>query len=288
MASGEAQSETFFGYPVRLAVVLAMGALSALLALGVVWYVASQGTNLMLWSVYVVIPVGPFLVGVLASFGFTAGARLAGVRASNATVLAVCALLLASYFIAEYLEFRVMYPNGVVDRNDVPLTFWAYFDFMTREQHFGSHPGVGLWGYLLRFLDVIGFLAGGVYGLLMSVGTRPHCAKCNRFQRSTVVGYLDETNAQGFERVLTSVADGRALASALRSESPFESWPTVAKAEARMLFRFARCQRCNEGSLSWERVRGEPARQRGAELGRRPLEAPRVSEFLSVWNAAES
>ena len=33
MASGEAQSETFFGYPVRLAVVLAMGALSALLAL---------------------------------------------------------------------------------------------------------------------------------------------------------------------------------------------------------------------------------------------------------------
>ena len=114
------------------------GAVTSGVALAVVFLSSEHGTNLMLWHTAYVIPIGPILIGLVASSGVLAGARLIGVRPRGLTSVAIGGFLVATYFIAEYVGFHVRYPDGVVDEHGTLLGFWSYLDWFARHLTTGT------------------------------------------------------------------------------------------------------------------------------------------------------
>ncbi|MBX7116757.1 MAG: hypothetical protein K1X64_20695 [Myxococcaceae bacterium] len=196
-----------FGYPARLSLMLLCGALAGAVALTVVYFSTRAGTNLMLWNHLFVIPVGPFLVGLIAGSGFAFGCRLSGVKVTGVSLGAVCLMLVSLYFLGEYVGYRVDYPHGVVNDDGVLLTFWPYFDFLTRLFHYENRAALGIWGYGLRAISIAGLVLGGLAMPFVALGKRPHCASCQRFHQYAVVGCLPEENQTAINDVLEARPD---------------------------------------------------------------------------------
>ncbi len=273
------------GGTIRLVATMALGLVTSGAAFLLTYESAKAGTNLMGWYVSLIIPVGPALVGLAASSGIAIGARLFGVRLSGPS-LAAAALLLAGGFLgAEYVEFRVLYPNGVVDDAGNPLDFWGYFDASTRLIHFDKHRPLGAFGYLFRLLDFCAFIAGGVIGLLYLLVGRTFCRSCNRYHHHLVLAHVPAGNETGVNELREARANAAQLTSSLSKIAPRSTWADTARSGERILFRLCWCPACRDGLLLLEKLAGLPDQDSGRVLEQHPMPARVVSDLLASQKA---
>ena len=126
------------------------------------------------------------IVGVVASSGYGVGSWLSGVKITRSLLWTVVVLQLLAYFGAQYIEFKGR--NFIHMSDGTPVGFLEYFDLSTRafawQQKDGS-PGtpLGLWGYAIRGLELLGFVGGSliVPALLHKA---PYCQACQRYMQS--------------------------------------------------------------------------------------------------------
>src|SRR5574341_618784 len=135
--------------------VLVAGLATTLLALAGVWALSAfAGENVMGWYADYVIPAGAILVGVVASSGFGVTSWLTGARITGAVLVATALVLVAGYWAAQYLEFRLALPGGATFAEGRPAGFLDWYDAVTRSVAWENHgkPGasLGSWGYALR------------------------------------------------------------------------------------------------------------------------------------------
>jgi len=174
--------------------VLIAGLASSVVALFGVWLLnATTDFNIMGYYLNKILPIGAIAVGLVASAGYGLAAWKTGIRMTRSLVLTVSALLVAVYFAAQYVEFRGL---GTLQNKwtGERIGFLRYFDVATRSFAWKSKDGspsspLGLWGYGVRALELIGFALGG---LIVPAGLRStaYCEGCQLYMRSRSVGYI--------------------------------------------------------------------------------------------------
>jgi hypothetical protein len=262
----------------RFVPVILLGLLSAAVSLLAVYALNRAGMNIMGWYASL-IPVGAGLIGLGASSGFGLGSWWSGQRLDGRLLVLVILMLTSAYFVAEYVEWQVLYPEGVVDADGRFMGFWSYFDHMSRAIHFGRKPELGPLGYGVRALEVAGFVGGGVFGTLMLLN-RPHCVACSRYQRVTPVALLPGDAQAPLDAITAAIQDGYRLNEALLSKAPLSMLKETERLDERMSLLLVHCPMCTAGELRVDLVAGEPAQRIGQRVTAYPLGATVVSDFL--------
>lgn len=158
--------------------------------LGVSYLSMNHDTYIMGWYANYIIPAGAILVGLCAGSGYGIASWLSGVKMGGAVIVTVLMLQVASYFTADYVEYRKRIhgmPPALVP------SYTQYFDLVTRQFAWDDKgkPGqpFGIWGYGMRALEVAGFALGGVIApaILMSL---PYCSRCQVYMKDKEIGWL--------------------------------------------------------------------------------------------------
>lgn len=166
--------------------ILSAGIGTSALALYLVWLAnrASSEFEVMGFYLWGIAPVGAILVGIGAGLGYALMARFMDRPVSGALLVCIALLQIAAYFAAQYIEFQEMmktFEGG--DR----VSFLAWFDFVTRHMTMTSRHGspqpLGVWGYLYRVLEIVGFCLGGLIGPLV-LRAQPYCRDCGAYLES--------------------------------------------------------------------------------------------------------
>lgn len=143
------------------------------------------GTEVYSWMVNGVIPAGAIISGLLAASGYFIGAKLTHSRPGAAVLIGVLVVSIAAYVAAHYFEYALMEVEGV--RVADAMSFGQYWNTITSHMEMSragssSESGISLgnFGYLVAFLQVVGFAIGGliVYGILRGAD---YCEKCERY-----------------------------------------------------------------------------------------------------------
>lgn len=173
--------------------VIAGGLLTTVAALGGVTWLAqnSDDFQVMGWYWLYVVPIGAMLIGAVASSGYGLASWRAGVKISGGLLVGIVALQSLAYFVGQYLEFRAF---DFVFEDGSPVPFATYFDTVTRSYAFSGDEGemgaaLGVWGYGLRVLEVLGFAAGSLAAPAL-LGTKAYCEACSVYMRDRQTALL--------------------------------------------------------------------------------------------------
>ncbi len=293
--------------------VLLGGAVTITLALAGVWLADRAGESVMGWYGDYVIPVGAILVGLVAASGFGIASWTSGTKISGLLLLVVTSMLLGGYGLAQYVEFRLAFPDGAVLANGDPAGFFDYYDAATRSFRWMDHgkPGapLGALGYLVRLGEVVGFTGGGLIVPFM-LRKLPYCDSCRIYMRSPLVGRIPagiagkKINARKHPReaqeqqararqalaeamarlqaiVAASARDGATLGQALNEHGP-KGAKGVEKLSARVWIHLVHCRRCSRGELHADLVTGQGKQIRRKPIARSPVSREVVAAFLRL------
>lgn len=285
--------------------VLLAGLASTAAALAAVWAISKYADeNVMGWYANYVLPVGAILVGAVASTGFGVSSWATGTKISGKLLVAVGATLLAGYWAAQYVQFRVLFTDGEALADGGEVSFLDWYDFVTRSFAWKDHGGnlgasLGAWGYLLRAGEIVGFCGGGLATPLL-LRNVPYCASCKAYMRQPVVAVIpagapnrkvskkdpaalaareaevQEAYARG-EAALAKVfaagqaGDAAAFSTAVAEAGPLSSQRAANKLPARIHVRLVHCRRCSDGALSASVVTGQGKQLRVTPLRAQPL-----------------
>lgn len=274
------------------------GLFSSVLALASVWLIhrLCSGFNIMGWNVYLVIPLGALYVGFTAGSGYGVASWLTGLRMTCLSVLLVGLLQVGVYFGAKALEFRT---NRTPDGGS--QGFWTQFDSATRELRFRTadgkqeSPPAGDLGYVLRAVEILGFVLGGTTVSLLLL-PHPFCARCSSYMRHKDVGTLAasalsrgwfptmsveehekadaaaEAIAADSLRAILDLAQSpdstRFLDELARIQAESKNAPIVPR---RFRLRIAHCPRCHAGHFEVTLFEPSGSRERETSMGAVPL-----------------
>jgi hypothetical protein len=264
--------------------ILASGLFTTGLAFATVWWLDQDGGYVMGWYLDLVLPVGALLIGLIASVGYGASAWWLQRKISGPLLWTMVGLLVAGYFAAHYLEYRL-----TAEHNG----FLRYFDQTTRgfsveHDNFGQRPKREMLeqlGYGVRLLELAGFVGGGLI-LPLVLRKRPYCDPCRRYKTSKIVGIVPGADRAAHSR-LQKVVDGAATgdfnltARAIVSEAPLSQRSRIEDELPEWLsLNLVYCSLCADGGLARKAHHRRP--KKVTLLGTTPLARSLVKEFLSI------
>ena len=157
-------------------------------------FLLQRGLDLDLLSltVFVVMPVGAVVGGLVAASGYYLAARATHTLPNRRMLFEMLAIALSTWFLAQWLAYALLrFPNGAAVRDVVP--FWEYFQVRTEHMQLTfqdrsgasiGHTGtLGVWGYARELVQVAGFLTGGLV-MWMALGRVEACQSCGRYART--------------------------------------------------------------------------------------------------------
>ncbi|HDZ22668.1 hypothetical protein LCGC14_0303850 [marine sediment metagenome] len=271
---------------------------------------ASEGDiSLMGYYMMYFIPISAIGVGFLAGSGYGLVSLWQGIRVPWAILALVFALMVAAYFVAQYLEYLAIDPHW---DDGTKISFWAFFDYITQSFTYstgidsdGAEP-LGKLGYLLRGLEVLGFSAGGLFPLLL-LRTVRYCDTCQRYMRSQQVCFLPvskdidtvakEAEAQAALRRQGAPADASAESTldqlmqavadndAMRLNKLIEPLQAAGRKTKKLLRRIRidlnYCPTCHNGLLVLKRLEGKGRHMQTTPVGEVPVTAKLVQGLCS-------
>jgi len=191
--------------------VLASGLATTAIALIGVYLLANntEDFNVMGWYANYVLPIGALLVGLVASSGYGIASWMTGQKITRSLLVTVLGLQLIAYFAGQYLEVR---SHDFRFEDGTPVGFVTYFDFAARSFAWQQKDGsagqpLGVWGYLFRLLEIVGFCAGSVIAPLV-LRAVPYCESCQIYMKTRHAGLLPASAPA--RRVKKSDAEGQA------------------------------------------------------------------------------
>lgn len=261
--------------------IYAGGLATSAIALCLVWFASEHGENIMGLYGYYVLPVGAFMVGLVAASGYGIASYASGTKVKGRLLWRVLALLVASYWAAQYLEFHLRFPQGARLADGTSVSFWEYYDILTRSffwkaKHSGDTNGsaMGTLGYLLRLGEIVGYCSGGIL-IPISLLSVPHCERCQVYKKSKRLALfpagvkvrkakkpeekesyeaeIRAARAQGIDLCVSIFAAARSDATALNAalaSAPSLGNYAAQKLTGRVSIWILRCPRCHEGVLT--------------------------------------
>ncbi len=271
---------------------------------------AHNGFDIMGFYVWFIVPVGAIAVGAAAGSGYGITSWLSNSRIGAKLLAIVVVLQIASYLWARHQEFVLVCQENNLQPG-VDMTFVEYFDIATRNIAFTDKggkagPALGVWGYGIRLLEVIGFTLGGliVPSVLMSA---PFCESCGVYMKKRTLGWLPggieprkikkkETEAQlAYEQEThAAVASGQARIVELRESlsqqdsaflhSALEEFRAqqkqINKQHVRYRVNLEHCPRCGEGVVVVATCAGFGKEQKEVASERMPVGSEIVDRLV--------
>jgi len=203
MGMTELTAETEVRRRSMLPVLFAGGVTTALTLIGNSVMVAVSDGEFDLMSMYanLIIPIGPLLVGLIAGCGYGLMSWLTGVKITGKLLWLVLFCQLIAYVVAQFLSILpiILYAQdaGLYGRGlgDVVKAFAHFFDEFTRSFEMvdqgkeATGVGMGTWGYGIRFLEILGFVGGGLIVPAITK-TAPYCDRCKVYMKTKSLGLL--------------------------------------------------------------------------------------------------
>ena len=263
----------------RSEVVVLAGGVTTLLALSAVFALAHHGENVMLWYANYIIPVGALMVGLVAASGYGAAAWFTGLKMTRRLIWSVVGQLAVAYFIAQYEE----YPSSS------GMGFWAWFDASTRAIAWGHANGLvgeplGVLGYGLRLLEVIGFVAGGL-AVPLALRNYSYCDPCRSYRRRSTLAMIPGGRQELGDGGLASLAaiyeaagggEREVFHRELAGRGSLRNKRQTRKLPARITVSLRRCPRCAGGGLEASVGQGRGRNVSIHHLPPLPLDGERV------------
>ena len=176
-----------------LMIVLA-GITTSVITLFIVNYVSSFKNGIYLMGYYLdyVIPVGALGVGLVAGSGYGIASLLKGFKVNLFTLILILCLQITVYFMAKYIEFNQLNIN--MDSESL-IDFFHYYDVQVRsfafDRSIGGEKGtpLGLLGYAINTLEILGFTLGALTPLLI-LYFKPYCENCRVYMKTTILCFI--------------------------------------------------------------------------------------------------
>ena len=187
--------------------------------------VAFADFDVMLITMFRIIPVGAFLVGIAAGCGYGLGARFLQFFPSRQFILTILVIQLGMFLAGRYTEYLL----STLTVQNPPGFFEVYREHMEGfvwqgDDRQGPVP-LGKFGYFLEFATATLFAIGSLVGLGIMHGI-PYCRQCRVFMRNDLTidipasskrrkvkkkdlagkEQLDQENAQAIEEAAKTVA----------------------------------------------------------------------------------
>ncbi|MBA4019228.1 MAG: hypothetical protein C0483_18840 [Pirellula sp.] len=166
---------------------------TAVVVLFVVNWLNHHDINAMGFYLNAVIPFGALLVGVAAGSGYALASRVLQVRLSSRYVWSMVLTGLITYWAALYVTYQHAIEQAGVAEAAYPFTQYvkdSCEQMAFAPKHDGDKPKpLGGWGYPLKALEMLGFVAGGMLPALFVSGL-PYCRKCQQFLKPYRSAYL--------------------------------------------------------------------------------------------------
>lgn len=226
-------------------VVLMAGVATSAVVLWVVSLLADSGTYIMGWYLFLLIPAGALLVGLLSGLGYAIAARKVNMKLSSGFVSGMVFISLMDYFANHYVGY-----TSVLERLH-PSVEYSFFNYlrdicenMTFSRTGDGSPGapIGWWGYLFKGLEAAGYVAGATIPARVAVGSvasTPDCLNCGQYYAPQRFGYLnapeqwaDMAELPRLERILALRESRTPLLE--RTEEIMDSLEGASFSEARM------------------------------------------------------
>lgn len=270
------------------------------------WLSGLMQSSVLLFVVLYVLPIGAYIVGVLAGTGYAAASWATGRRITAATMLAIAGIAALAFIASQIADYYVQLSYG----GAMP-TFGAWFDSHIRTISFVDDDGgnatgpVGFWGYGVMLAVMAGFVLGSIT-VPAVVRAKHYCAACGQYMRSKHVGTLPasvkgrmmltksaETKAEYEAEQATASAQGIAVHDhlfALAGGADAEAFAETArlagagtkpatKLPTRLRVDLSACPTCRTGVLSSQTVTGQGRQQKMTKLAEAPV-APALVRAL--------
>jgi len=201
--------------------VILCGLVTTMVTLVIIYLCHRNGFQPMSLYIFLIVPVGAILVGILAGSGYALASWWTGAKIGGGLLALVLLLQVAAYFGVEYFEYseasasfsefqettiqQIEAEQGALNDQEKQQvkdvlqaesgmsSFGTYFDVMTRSFAFDTDNGpaqpLDTWGYGIRLLEILGFGIGGLIGPLM-LRSKPYCTKCQVYQKTRQLGLL--------------------------------------------------------------------------------------------------
>jgi len=309
--SSQAPGRSPLSPSLRAGLVVAAGLVTTVLFLGGFALLAATvpDFNVMGWYILFVIPVGAMIVGFCAGSGYGLASWLSGRKISGVVLGVVLVLQVGAYAGAQWLEFA---SYEITDQAGRPLDFWTYYDATTRAIAFESTRGggstgeLGLLGYGVRLLELVGFALGGIYAPAI-LRSKPYCDPCESYMRTRQLATLpaavptrkiarkDAAGREAYEAEMTTALEQgvQSVETILRAgesgdagaiRGVFEPHPGQKKENEKLLHRIqvflSSCVHCRTGVLSCSLVSGQRNQISTKELAVVPVR-PEVTTSLA-------
>ena len=273
--------------------VLLAGIVTTILALALrVWMLDALNTDVLLFVLWYVLPIGAYLVGLVAGVGYGVVSWRTGTRLTTSTMVAIAGVAVAAFVASQVADYLILASHG----GALP-TFGAWFDEVTRQISFTSDRGpdtgpVGVLGYGVMLVVMAGFVVGSLT-VPAVVRSKNYCAACGQYMRTKTVGTLPasvkgrmmlgksaDVKAEYEAEQQTAFAQGTAVHDhlfALAKGDDAEAFGEAArlvgssskeanKLPTRLLVNLAACPSCRTGVLSSQTVTGQGRQQKMADL----------------------
>jgi hypothetical protein len=258
--------------------------------------------HIMGWYANRVIPVGALLVGLVAASGYGIVSWLSGVKITRGLLWLIVALQVLAYFTARYIEFRSL---------KLPMSFFEFYDFAARSIAWKQDNGtlgepVGAWGYGIRFLEVAGFVFGGLVVPLVMLKA-PYCPACQLYMKtrqltlfpaSVTVRKVKKSNVAGqaayeaeqqqafdqgkqtLEALQQLAAKGDSAGFRKRLDELQPGQKAAGKLPGRFALKLVHCKRCCGGHLISQHILGQGNQIKTTELARADIHSEFVRSIL--------
>lgn len=151
------------------------------------WIARNWGFNVFGFTLWLIIPVGAIIVGMLAASGAFLAARLLHVRPTTLQSLVSSVVIgTATMALIYYLDYQALTVRGVRVRE--AIDFWSYLDLVLTKTSIRSMKGAdmappGGLGYLLALIKLAGFVIGS-FIIFAFIGALTVCWRCGAYMSS--------------------------------------------------------------------------------------------------------
>lgn len=164
------------------------GLATSLITAVILWWIEHTfGFAFYSWMFWFIIPIGALISGMAGASGYYIAAKIIGYRPTSFLLAAILIGSVATFFVIQFLSYITLEVNGKAVSDFV--SFFQYLDItiqsMTMTFRHRASAGIetgelGMWGYGVTILQILGFAVGGflVYSILSSL---PYCERCSRY-----------------------------------------------------------------------------------------------------------
>jgi hypothetical protein len=173
------------------------------------WVRQRFGTDLMQFWVNLIIPIGALGLGMLASSGFVAGARISNFPAKTTLLVTMLASAAASFVMLHIIRYFTDTIGGIPMQNLIGLGSYLS-DSLTHGSIKLSHDSsaeafdLGKGGFVLPLGEFAGFIGGMAVGFF-TLRKMPHCKKCRNYFDTVTSRSLKFRDTESFEHFFQSL-----------------------------------------------------------------------------------